>query len=449
MIRSSTHPSGARSFFTISRKIAVGYLLMALFSLVAIAAALSGLHQQTLRSQRLVEVEFESLNRLRDLREHLLAQETLGKQYLILQDHSLLDLLNRRRYELDRTWRALAALGDGEDTGRAPSLQVYQAGMDQCLQLLREEQWEAARSCVTEIVAPARAGVLREVRRQIEAQEEGIDRSLVEFGAAGARSYRFTWFLALLGLAVSAPVSVTVVLGLRRSVRALVRATRAFSVGSFGARIDLESGDEFGLLAREFTAMGAKLRELEQASLDANPLTRLPGNLAIDRELEARIEGGEPFAHLYIDLDNFKAFGDRYGYQSGSDAIAWVGDVIRGAVRAHGAPRDLVGHIGGDDYVVITATENAEPIAQGIIETFDRGVSRFYSDEDLQAGFFVGKDRYGVERQIPLLTMSVAVVCSENLEAVSLASIGEECARMKKHLKALPGSNFLIDRRRL
>ncbi len=82
-----------RPLFTISRKIAVGYLLMAFFSLVSIAAALSGLHQQTLLSQRLVAVEFESLNRLRDLREHLLAQETLEKQYLILQDHSLLELL--------------------------------------------------------------------------------------------------------------------------------------------------------------------------------------------------------------------------------------------------------------------------------------------------------------------------------------------------------------------
>ena len=438
-----------RSLFTISRKIAVGYLLMAFFSLVSIAAALSGLHQQTLHSQRLVEVEFESLSRLRDLREHLLAQETLEKQYLILQDHSMLDLLNRRRYELTRTWRALDALDNRHDPGRAPSVEVYQAGMDQCQQLLRDGRWDAGRSCVADTVAPARAELLGEVRRRIGRQEEGIDRSLVEFGAASAYSYRLTWFLALLGLAVSAPVSITVVLGLRRSVRALVRATRAFSVGSFGARIDLESGDEFGLLAREFTAMGEKLRELEQASLDANPLTRLPGNLAIDRELEARIEGGEPFAHLYIDLDNFKAFGDRYGYQTGSDALAWVGEVIRGVARAQGGARDLVGHIGGDDYVVITAAENAEPVARGIIEAFDRGVSRFYSDQDLQTGYFVGKDRYGVEREIPLLTMSVAVVCSENLDTVSLGTIGEECARMKKYLKTLPGSNFLIDRRQL
>ena len=438
-----------RPLLSISRKIAVGYLLMAFFSLVSIAAALSGLHQQTLLSQRLVEVEFESLNRLRDLREHLLAQETLEKQYLILQDHSLLELLNRRRYELARTWRALDALGDGADPSRAPSLEAYQAGMDQCQQLLRDGRWDAARACAADTVAPARAELLRQVRRRIVGQEEGIDRSLVEFGAASADSYRLTWFLVLLGLAVSAPVSVTVVLGLRRSVRALVRATRAFSAGSFGARVELEPGDEFGLLAREFAAMGEKLRELEQANLDANPLTRLPGNLAIDRELEARIEGGEPFAHLYIDLDNFKAFGDRYGYQTGSDAIAWVGEVIRGAVRAHGDAGDLVGHIGGDDYVVITAADNAEPVTRGIIEVFDRGVSRFYSDEDLQAGYFVGKDRYGVERQIPLLTMSVAVVFSENLETVSLATIGEECARMKRHLKTLPGSNFLIDRRRL
>jgi GGDEF domain-containing protein len=195
--------------------------------------------------------------------------------------------------------------------------------------------------------------------------------------------------------------------------------------------------------------MGEKLRELEQSNLDANPLTRLPGNLAIDRELESRIVRGDPFAHVYVDLDNFKAFGDRYGYQAGSEAIAWVGDVIRHVVKTCGKRTDLVGHIGGDDYVVITGAEQAEAIAKEIIAEFDRGVSRFYNDEDLQAGYFMGKDRYGVERKIPLLTMSVAIVCSENLDSVSLGTIGEECARMKKHLKSLPGSNYLIDRRRL
>jgi len=418
---------------------------MALFCLVAVAAALSGLRQQTLRSRRLVEVEFKTLTLLRDLREHLLAQETLEKQVLILQDHSLLELLTRRDYELERTWRALSALG-GE---RAPSATPYLEAVGPCREALLGDQWQTAAACAADRLGPTRLDVLREVRHRIDRQEDGIDRSLAEFVLASSNAYRLTWLLALVGLVVSAPVAIAAVLSLRNSVRILVDATRAFSVGSFGATIKLDPGDEFGLLAREFTAMGAKLRELEQSNLDANPLTRLPGNLAIDRELETRIERGEAFAHLYIDLDNFKAFGDRYGYQAGSDAIAWVGEVIREAVRTHGAPQDLVGHIGGDDYVVITAARHAEPIAQAVIAAFDRGISRFYSDEDLQAGYFVGKDRYGVERQIPLLTVSIAVVCSEMLETVSLATIGEECARMKRHLKALPGSNYLLDRRHL
>ncbi len=162
--------------------------------------------------------------------------------------------------------------------------------------------------------------------------------------------------------------------------------------------------------------MGRKLRDLEQLRLDANPLTHLPGNLAIDREIEARFARGEKFAHLYIDLDHFKAFGDRYGYMAGSEVIAQVGDLAAQAAKTHGNGNELVGHIGGDDYVVLTSPERAEPIARGLIDKFDRIVPTLYSKEDLALGYYIGKDRFGTERKFPLLTMSIAIIQSENLE---------------------------------
>ncbi len=188
--------------------------------------------------------------------------------------------------------------------------------------------------------------------------------------------------------------------------------------------------------------------ELEQQHLDANPLTRLPGNLVIDRELEERIDQDLPFAHLYIDLDNFKAYGDHYGYKVGSDAINLVDKLIREVVEQQGGQNDLVGHIGGDDYVVLTDPNRAEELAKAIITTFDGHVPELYDPKDLEAGFIFATDRHGIKRSFPLLTISIAITLSENLEQPSLLAISHNCARMKGHLKQLKNSNYLIDRRK-
>jgi diguanylate cyclase (GGDEF)-like protein len=194
--------------------------------------------------------------------------------------------------------------------------------------------------------------------------------------------------------------------------------------------------------------MALKLMELEKINLDANPLTRLPGNLAIDRKLEECIEKEIPFAHLYIDLDNFKAYGDHYGYKHGSDAINMVGKLLQEVVRKHGGEADLVGHIGGDDYVILTDPERCEVIAKTVISTFDSRIHELYNKKDFKAGFILGTDRHGVKRSFPLLTMSIAITLSENLNYPSILEISNNCARMKEHLKRLKNSNYLIDRRK-
>jgi GGDEF domain-containing protein len=174
----------------------------------------------------------------------------------------------------------------------------------------------------------------------------------------------------------------------------------------------------------------------------------LPGNLTIDRELEDRIAKEIPFAHLYIDLDNFKAYGDHYGYKHGSDAIYMVAKLLKEVVEQNGGENDLVGHIGGDDYVVVTDPERGEEIAKAIISAFDNRVPELYNKKDLKAGFIMGTDRHGIKRSFPLLTMSIAITLSENLDHPSVLEISNNCARMKEHLKRLKNSNYLIDRRK-
>jgi GGDEF domain-containing protein/CHASE3 domain sensor protein len=439
----------SRFHLTVTQKVAVGYLLISLFSLIALGYALSGLQRQTSRSQRLIAVEFRSFNLLRDLHQTTLAQERIEKQLLVLRDSTLLDLAERRRQEFSALWQEFMELPELEAKEDLTALATpYLTESVRCADLLKKGDWTAAGRCAQSGTAPSREELLSGIDRWSQHQQDSIDQALQDLLQDSRRAYKVTLLLMLAGLGLSAPVALKVISGIHHSVQALVRGTHAIAAGTFDYQIGLESQDEFGHLAREFTEMGKKLKDLEARCLDANPLTRLPGNLVIDRELESRIVAEKPFAHLYIDLDNFKAFGDRYGYRAGSEVLAQVGDLIRKSVRDCGSDDDLVGHIGGDDYVVLTAPDQAEAIAARLISEFDHLVPGFYSEEDRQAGSFVARDRYGVERTFPLLTMSIAVIRSDTLEAPMAVAISRECAKMKEYLKELPGSNVLVNRRK-
>lgn len=420
---------------TVTRKIVLGYLLTIFFSLLALSCALQALKQQTRRTERLVTVDFQARTLVRDLRDTLLAQQNLLRQLAVLRDPALDELLQHRQQNLESQWQALQAL----PLDLPVSLVKHFAARQRTPQL----EPQAAES-----QALPGDELLDDLALLAANLETSVDAELSALGAASSQAYRLTWWLLLAGVALSAPVALMVIFSIHRAIGSLTRATQAMAEGRFDQPLDLQREDEFGLLAREFTRMGQHLSALKQANLDANPLTHLPGNLAIESELQARIAAGQKFAHLYIDLDNFKAYNDRYGYQRGSDVIAHVGGLARQVVAAKGSEQDLVGHIGGDDYVILTGSEQAEAIAAELIRRFDAAIGDFYSEEDRARGSIPAHDRFGVERIFPLLTISIAVICSEHLESPSTTAIGRECARMKEHLKALPGSNLLVNRRK-
>lgn len=419
---------------SVTRKIVLGYLLTVGFSLLALSCALHALNQQTQRAERLVTVDFKARTLVRDLRDTLLAQQNLLRQRAVLRDPALDELLQHRQNKLEQQWQALQAL----------PLELPAGLRDQyaALQLAPEPDAQLAQDPL-----PGEA-LLQALGQLGMALESAIDAELVALGTAGSQAYRLTWWLLLAGVALSAPVALMVIFSIHRGIGSLTRATQGMAEGRFDQPLDLQREDEFGLLAREFTRMGQRLAQHKQANLDANPLTHLPGNLAIERALETRIATGQSFAHLYIDLDNFKAYNDRYGYQRGSEVIAHVGELTRQVVATLGGQQDLVGHIGGDDYVILTSSDQGEAIASELIRSFDASIPDFYSAEDRSRGTILAQDRYGVERVFPLLTISIAVICSEHLEAPSTTAIGRECARMKEHLKSLPGSNLLVNRRK-
>ena len=436
-------------YFSITRKVALGYLVVIAFSLLALGYALVCLHDHNRRTEQLVGSQFQAFNLLRDVRQNLLGQENLEKQLVILRDSKLLGLLERRSAELDSLIVELKNSDLPDYIMALPgAMDNYMSQTRQLIQVFAESDWDQAATIADTRTTAVRSQLLEILADLRTRHQTALDKDLLELSLQSSKAYRLTLILSLIGVVLSAPVALTVIISIHHSVKALQKATRDIAAGSFEAPIEIRSNDEFGQLARDFASMARKLMELEKLSLDANPLTRLPGNLAIDRELEQRIKQKRPFAHLYIDLDNFKAYSDHYGYKVGSDAINMVGKLLREVVEGHDSKDDLVGHIGGDDYVVLTNPDRAEELAKAIISNFDSHVPELYQDDDLRAGFVVGTDRHGIKRSFPLLTISIAITLSENMEHPFLLSISQNSARMKEHLKRLKNSNYLIDRRK-
>lgn len=182
-------------------------------------------------------------------------------------------------------------------------------------------------------------------------------------------------------------------------------------------------------------------------NFNANALTRLPGNKLIEKQLLEKLESGNPFSFHYIDIDNFKPYNDKYGYIKGNDVIKQTARIISKNVKSHGGDKDFVGHIGGDDFVVITHPHKAELIAKGTIRDFDDLVSASYPDADKKTGFIVAQDRSGKVSNIPLMSLSVAIVNNTLGKISNLLELMDVTTELKGYLKRLPGSNFMVNRR--
>ncbi len=181
------------------------------------------------------------------------------------------------------------------------------------------------------------------------------------------------------------------------------------------------------------------------------PLTGLPGNTSIDKELERRVADGESFALMHADLNNFKAFNDHYGYARGDDVLVAFAEVLVQAARELGGPETFVGHVGGDDFVVVTDPDLVEPMAATMCERFDAIVPDLYDEADRTAGQIVVRDRQGDEQTYPLVGVSIGIAVSEDgaVERPEQAvTVANEMKQFAKRQVRDGGSNYEVDRRR-
>jgi diguanylate cyclase (GGDEF)-like protein len=185
-----------------------------------------------------------------------------------------------------------------------------------------------------------------------------------------------------------------------------------------------------------------------QIDLDAAPLTRLPGNVSIFNEIDRRIKSGEKFAVGYVDLDKFKMFNDKYGFTWGDRVIQESARVVIKAVEQKGGSDDFIGHIGGDDFVIVTSVKEIDQICKQIIKKFDKATKHLYNPQDQKRGYITGKDRQGKVVKVGLITISIGVVTNEHRRFSHVARVAEIGAELKEYAKKQKGNSYVKDKRK-
>lgn len=177
----------------------------------------------------------------------------------------------------------------------------------------------------------------------------------------------------------------------------------------------------------------------------SNPLSGLPGNILIEEKLKLVIHSEQPYAVLYFDLDNFKAYNDVYGFDHGDKILCMTAQIIQSQIN-NNVNRDMfIGHIGGDDFIAVITGIDIVPICQTIIDYFDVRIRGFYTEEDKKRGYIVAKNRHGREEEFPIVSLSIAVVTSTGQKFKSPADLAEAASVVKKKCKQVWQSCYCIN----
>ena len=426
------------SGLSLIQKIGAGYAAMALFTATALVYATLNLYAIHKTASGIANNDLPVINALVNLRASLLAQESFAGKYAILKDRAFIDLFRQREKESLALLATLQSSDQAKDLAQLNRFYSHYQGVAARLFAGKSPGAAELRSSALRLLSTVDALY---VKRQALLQDT-LDRANRQRESA----IRWTIVISCTGFLLSIGVALFISNPVFSAIRKLQRATHRIAAGDWDYDPRIPSGDEIGELAVDFAGMAARLKELERLNLDASPLTRLPGNAAIERVLEERLQGGAPFAFCYADLDNFKPFSDNYGYARGSELLRITGDLISAAVKAQGGADGFVGHVGGDDFVMVVPVDRAAPVCEALIESFDAEAIKHFRAEDRQAGGIEGCDRYGVQRFFPITTISIAVVVCGATEFASAVEIAKAVSLVKDSVKEMTGSSYRICR---
>lgn len=423
---------------TLIQRMIISILISGLFLLAALIYTISSMVSMHRVQQEIARNDLAAATTTLTLHELFLGQERLVGRYQILRQQEFRELYLRNAARLDDGLVRLLRLDQGAATRMLDSEYRRYARL--------AEQLFAGREILPETLRQAAVSVDSAFEQLRNGQQKSLDTKLSESDRQESRTIILSIGLTAGGVVSAIVISLLMIFSFATSMGKLQKATHRIADGDFEHDPGIPPGDEIGALAQDFSRMAERLKELEQISLDASPLTRLPGNIAIERSLNRRLKEHQPFVMCYLDLDNFKSYNDRYGYIKASELLKETARLIDEAVLRLDDPDAFVGHIGGDDFMAIVSADKAEAACREIIRAFDAMIPAYYSAEDRAVGAISGVDRYGVPRKFPLVSISIAALACHPGDYSSAAEIATAAAEVKDHVKGASGSNYIVIR---
>lgn len=440
----------AKMKLTISRKLLLGYLLMALLTVLASAYALFSLQKLSGVAYNITNHHFVLMESSKKLMDILLIQESAEKKYLILKDSELERIFwqrsNEFKEELSRT-RNLKL-----DRNTKNTIIEMNALQDRLRELFSEEiimvqngqlqEAQAISNTAGKAIIDKMAVKLRGIQKNMD---QAINNEMNRIAKQGLAAVHMTMGLGLLSLVLGIALALIITRNISKPLQQLQKATRLIAEGNLDHKIEARRNDEIGVLAKSFAYMTKRLKVLEALNLDASPLTGLPGNLAIENRIAQLLAQGKLFSLCQVDLDNFKPFADKYGYAWGSEVIKEVANILQGYLSEEQLKEVFLGHIGGDDFVVIGKPEHIQSICKRLVNDFEGRILSFYATEDAQNGYFIGKNRQGIVQKFPLITVTAAIVTDDGSRFKNPLDMARLVAELKEYAKMMPGSNYVTE----
>ncbi len=426
-------------------------MMLVVLTVAVVVYALMSLQRLNILNHEIVMVDIPIQEAADKVLDALLVQDTYEKRYLIIQGKDMRNLFWKRGKEFDSVLTSLRKRpgGAGPQIESISKLHSAYNGLFAREVMLIKAGNIAGATSLSNNELKKKSEKLIEMIRGLSAQaKQSQDARMKKISQTGTSAFYTTAGLCLLGMVLGALSSMVVTNHIFSSINKLREATTHVAEGDFQYDPQITTKDEIGALAKAFLSMGKRLGKLEEMYLDASPLTRLPGGIAIENVLKRRMESGRPFAFCVLDLDNFKAFNDHYGHARGNEVIKEAAKIIESATRDKGTTDDFVGHIGGDDFVVITTPVQMREVCGDIIKIFDARIPLFYHEQDRMNGFIFGKNRQGQEMRFPLMTISIAIVTNEQRNFTNPIEASELAAELKDYAKTIPSSLYVVDKRR-
>ena len=439
------------SRLNIASKMLMGYIVLVALSVIVVVYALVSLQRLNSLNSGVIKVDVPVQEAADTMLDAVLAQDTYEKRYLILTRSDMRSLFWKRGEEFEERLAFLKSLPGQE---RFP-LRKLEKLHRQYGDLFSKEVRFVKRGDLNQASTLSNDDMKRKSEQMIEMlramsaeAKQSQDAKMKRISQLGGTAFMTTAVLCIMSIIIGALAGLIVTHHIASSVGKLEAATARIAEGDFHVDPQIDTEDEIGGLSEAFRHMGRRLAKLEEMYLDASPLTRLPGGIAIENVLKGRLESEQPLAFCVIDLDNFKAFNDHYGYAHGNDVIKEAARIIEDAVKAKGTPDDFVGHVGGDDFVVLTAPATMRPVSEEIIRQFDERIPQYYDARDRDNGYIFAKNRQGEEMRFPLMTISIAIVTNEHRKLTNPLETSEIAAELKDYAKTIAKSVYVVDKRR-